>query len=71
MIDVLVIGCGASGITAAIKAKNLKNRVVILERNEKPLKNEDKTLSLRPTSGWKLHFYPKDKNLTLQELHFH
>lgn len=38
MIDVLVIGCGASGITAAIKAKNSKNRVVILERNEKPLK---------------------------------
>ena len=38
MIDVLVIGCGASGITAAIKAKNSDNRVVVLERNEKPLK---------------------------------
>ena len=38
MIDILVIGCGPSGITAAIKAKNKHNRVVILERNSQPLK---------------------------------
>ena len=33
MIDVLVIGCGASGITAAIKAKNSKNRVTFFKKN--------------------------------------
>ncbi len=38
MIDILIIGCGASGIVAAIKAKNKTNRVVVLEKNSKPLK---------------------------------
>ena len=38
MIDVIVVGCGASGIVAAIKAKKKNNRVVVLERNSKPLK---------------------------------
>lgn len=38
MIDVIVVGCGPSGITAAIKAKTNNNKVVILERNSKPLK---------------------------------
>ena len=38
MIDVIIVGCGASGIVSAIKAKNKNNRVVILEKNSKPLK---------------------------------
>lgn len=38
MIDVLVIGCGASGIVCAINAKRNNNRVVVLEKNSKPLK---------------------------------
>ena len=38
MIDVLIIGCGASGIISAINAKNKNNRVVVLEKNSKPLK---------------------------------
>lgn len=38
MIDIIVVGCGASGIVAAINSKTNNNRVVILERNSKPLK---------------------------------
>ena len=38
MIDTIIIGGGASGITASIFAKHKKNRVVVLEKNSSPLK---------------------------------
>ena len=38
MCDVVIIGCGASGIVSSIFAKNKENKVTILERNSVPLK---------------------------------
>ncbi|MBR2678651.1 MAG: aminoacetone oxidase family FAD-binding enzyme [Bacilli bacterium] len=38
MSDIIVIGGGPSGITAAIKAKNKNNNVILLEKNSSPLK---------------------------------
>lgn len=38
MCDIVIIGCGASGIVSSIFAKNKKNKVTILERNSVPLK---------------------------------
>ena len=38
MKKVIIVGCGPSGITTGIFAKNKGNKVLILERNDKPLK---------------------------------
>ena len=38
MKNVVIIGCGASGIVAAIKSKRKNNRVIVLERNTDALK---------------------------------
>ncbi len=38
MRQIFIIGGGPAGLTCAIHAKNKKNRVVILEKNPKPLK---------------------------------
>jgi flavoprotein, HI0933 family len=38
MYDIAVIGAGASGVMAALKAKNNTNKIVLLEQNEKILK---------------------------------
>ena len=37
-MDVVIVGGGASGIIASIFAKNSYNRVIVLEKNSKPLK---------------------------------
>ena len=38
MEHIIIIGGGASGIVAAIFAKNSQNEVIVLERNSTPLK---------------------------------
>ena len=37
-MDVLMIGCGASGAAAAIAAAEAGHRVTVIDRNRKPLK---------------------------------
>ena len=38
MCDIVIIGGGVSGIVSAIKSFNGRNRITILERNDKCLK---------------------------------
>ena len=38
MRDIIIIGGGPSGIVTAIKAKNKNNNVIVLEKNNVPLK---------------------------------
>ena len=38
MSDIIIIGGGPSGIVTAIKAKNKNNNVIVLEKNNTPLK---------------------------------
>lgn len=37
-MKIIVVGCGASGIVASLFSKNKDNEVIILEKNNKPLK---------------------------------
>ena len=54
MKKIIIIGCGPSGITAGIYAKNKKNEVIILEKNNKSLKK------LLITGNGKCNYFNED-----------
>lgn len=61
MAKVIVIGGGASGITAAITAAKFKNEVIILERNDKCAKK------ILVTGNGRCNYFNEDQNLN----HYH
>ena len=61
MQKIIVIGGGASGLVAAIKAKNKNNEVIIIERNSKRCKK------LLITGNGKCNYYNENQSL----IHYH
>ena len=61
MAKVIVIGGGASGLTAAITAAKYKNEVIILERNDKCAKK------ILVTGNGRCNYFNEDQNLN----HYH
>ncbi len=57
MYDVVIVGGGASGVVAALKAKTSNNRVLILERNSECLKK------LLITGNGRCNYFNDDQNI--------
>lgn len=57
MYDVVIVGGGASGVVAAIKAKNDNNSVLIIERNSECLKK------LLITGNGRCNYFNDDQNI--------
>ena len=61
MKKIIIVGAGASGVFLALNLKNKDNEIILLEKNDSPLKK------LSMTGNGRCNYYNEDQNIK----HYH